>query len=864
MVRFRLASASCAALLVALTASARADDPQPLRTPPDRPVDVTRIALDLEVDLEARQVSGHADVTFTALRDVRALTLDAVGHEVQAVERLVADGAAEARPFSYDGEHLTIELPPTARGEGRTVRIRYRVRDPESGLHFFGPSEAEPDVPWQVWSQGESTFNRYWFPCVDHPDERQATSLVARVRSGLTVVSNGRLEGVEDDPETGLSVWRFEQERPHAAYLVSLVVGTFRHTRTRWRDVPLGSFIPPSYDAATATRSFGRTGEMLDLFSRLTGVDYPWPKYDQVVVEQFNWGGMENTGATTLNGRTLHDARAHLDTRSEGLVAHELAHQWFGDLLTCRDWAHVWLNESFATYFAALWEEHDEGADAFGLDMLGKARGGMGAGKSRPILDRRYPDPGSMFDGRAYPKGACVLHMLRRQLGEAAFWRGIQAYTRGHQGRGVETNDLRRALEEASGRNLERFFYDWVERPGNPVLKVTLARDAAQGLTTVTLEQTQEGEPYWFPAELRFSFGSQTLSRTFPVDERRERWVLPFEAAPDGFRFDPNEAVLLKELEVGKPPAMWLRQLRGDDAVGRVRAARVLAKRKRPAGVEALRAALADDPAWGVRVEIARALAAVDGEPVRDALLARLTGEEDPRVRRTVVAALAGRGRDAQVAAAMAALLERGDPSYHVEAAATEAYGRTAAEPVPLLTAQLAKPSHNEVIRLAAIRGLRAKKDPEMTAAFLKLLGREHPFEVRREAARALSVVGLPGASEAQQKEAVAALIAFLKRPGVRGQRAVLGTLQGLGEVARPALDEVDRLARLAPDDRVRKAAERAAEAIRAGRKPDSQLAELREETAKLRREAESLREAKEDLEARVERLEKGQGGGGK
>ena len=844
-----------AALLAALLAPASAAE-EPLRTPPDRPVDVVRIALDLAVDLEAREVRGHADVEFVALRAVRTLTLDAVGHEVEGVERLAPGAEPAACGHSYDGRRLTVELPETARGEGHTVRVRYRVRRPEAGLHFFGPTEAEPDVPWQVWSQGESTFNRHWFPCVDHPDERQATALVARVRPGLTVVSNGRLLGVEEDPESGLAVWRFEQERPHVAYLVSLVVGTFRSDRGRWGELPLATHIPPEYDAATATRSFGRTGEMLELFTRLTGVPYPWPKYDQVVVEQFSWGGMENTGATTLNERTLHDARAHLDTSSEGLVAHELAHQWYGDLLTCRDWSHLWLNESFATYLSALWKQHAEGEDAFALDMLGKAASGMAAGKARPILDRRYPDPGSMFDGRAYPKGAAVLHMLRRQLGEDAFWRGVRAYTRAHQDRGVETSDLRRALEEASGRNLERFFHDWVERAGHPALKVTLTRDPEQGLTAVTLEQTQDGEPYRFPAELRFGFGTQSLTRTLAVDERRERWVFSFEAEPDDFRFDPREAVLLKELEVDKPAPLWARQLRRDDAAGRVRAARALAARGRPEDLELLVAALAEDPFWGVRAEVARALAGVGGDPVRDALLGRVVDEPHPKARRAAVEALAGRGRDPQVANALAGLLERGDPSYHVEAAATEAYARTAAEPRPLLLAQLAKPSHNEVIRLAAVRGLRAQQDPELAGRFAALLAPEHPPEVRREAARALSVVGLPGASEATRAQAVGALVAALQRAGFRGRRAALGTLEGLGGLAAAALEEVDRVARLAPEHRLRTAAERAAAAIRAGRPPDMQLADLREEAAALRRDAEALREAKQDLEARVRRLE--------
>ncbi len=848
-----------AALLTAPLAHA---EEAPLRAPPDRPIDVTRIALDLTVDLEARSVAGTATLELTALRPLRHVSLDAVDHEVAEVVALRAGDVAPLE-HAYDGSRLVVDLGrEVPRGEGVRLRVRYRVREPKAGLHFFGPSAEEPDVPYQVWSQGESTYNRYWFPCVDHPDERQATALTARVKPGLTVISNGDLRGVEDDPETGLSVWRFDQERGHVAYLVTLVVGTFRKVSDTWRGKPLGYYVPPRYSEEDVARSFGNTKRMLDLFSDLTGVDYPWPKYDQVVVEQFIVGGMENTGATTLNERTLHDARAHLDYRSEGLVAHELAHQWYGDLLTCRDWSHIWLNESFATYFDALWTEHDEGPDAYAHEMLGNADRGLPAGRKRPILDWRYADPGSMFDGRAYPKGSCVLHMLRRQLGEEAFWRGVRDYTAQHADQGVETDDLRRALERASGRSLKRFFHDFVERAGHPQLKVSLARDAERGLLTVTIEQTQQGEPYSFPAELRFRFGEAVETHVVDVSERRHRFVLPRAAAPSAFRFDPREAVLLKEVEVHKGRDLWLAQLREDDGFGRLRAARALAKDRAPQAVDALLQALAEDAFWGVRAEAARALGGAEGERVRDALLARLKAEPEARARRAVVEALGSRGRDADVAVALQTLLKAGDPSYYVEAAAVQAYAATAEAPRALLEAQLDKPSHNEVICLAAIRGLRRLEDAALVPVFVGLLGKQHPPAVRREAAGALSVAGLPGTPAAVQKEAVDALVGLLRASRRGGERAALRALGALKGAAATALSAVEQLARLDPEHRVRTDAERAAEAIRSGQAPDGQLTDLRQETAALRDRLRALEEAKEGLEARLDRLELEQAAG--
>ncbi len=846
---------TCASLLAAPAALRAADEP--LRAPPDRPVDVVRIALDLTVDIEARTLEGTAALELTALRPVRRVALDAVDLEVSEVTVSARGGAPERALFDNDGQRLVVELGrelPT--GAPIALRVRYRVRDPRAGMHFFGPTPEEPDVPLQAWTQGESTFNRHWFPCVDHPDERQATAITARVRPGMTVISNGELRGVEDDPKSGLKVWRYVQERPHVAYLVTLVVGTFREVKDTWRGKPLGYYVPPEYSEADARRSFANTKRMLDLFSELTGVEYPWPKYDQVVVEQFIVGGMENTGATSLNERTLHDERAHLDYRSEGLVAHELAHQWFGDLLTCRDWAHIWLNESFATFFDALWHEHDLGPAAYAWEMLGNADRGLPAGRSRPILDRRYPDPGAMFDGRVYPKGSCVLHMLRAQLGEDAFWRGLKLYVARNADHGVETSDLRRALEEASGRSLARFFYDWVERPGHPKLKVTLARDAERGLVTVTIEQQQEGEPYHFPAELRFRFGDEVETHTLQVTEKLQRFVLPRAEPVTAFRFDPREAVLLKELEVVKGRELWLAQLREDDPFGRLRAARALGEDRHPQAVDGLLTALAEDPAWEVRAEVAEALGDVGEERVRDALLARLTAEGEARVRRVVVDALRGRGRDEPTAAALAALLERGDPSYYVESSAIEAYAVAAEAPRALLEAQLAKPSHGETIRTAAIRGLRRLDDAALVPVFVGLLGKQHPPEVRRAAARALDVAGLPGTPEAVREQAVEALLGLLEGAKRREKRAALDALADLKGAAAEALEAVERVARLNPEHRVRTAAERAAEAIRSGRPPEVQLGALRDEAAKLRDRTRALEEAKEQLEARLKRLE--------
>ncbi|NOX55943.1 MAG: M1 family metallopeptidase, partial [Planctomycetes bacterium] len=316
----------------------------PFRAPADRSVDIQHLKLELEVFLSEKRIVGAEELSLRMRRPVRTLRLNAVDHEVQSVQVLEAgDERPRALPFDNTGTELVIDfgrlLP---RGTACQLTIRYQVRAPRSGLHFFGPTEAEPDVPLMVWSQGEAESNRYWFPCLDHPNERQTTELIVTVPDGFEVVSNGVLVSRRKLPDQQKVRFHWKQTRPHVAYLVSLVVGKFAVGRDTWRGRPVLYYVPPER-AADIERTFGRTVEMLEFFSRRFGIEYPWEKYAQVVVEQFVMGGMENTSATTLHYRVMHDERAIQDSSPDGLIAHELAHQWWGDLVTCKDWSHLWL-----------------------------------------------------------------------------------------------------------------------------------------------------------------------------------------------------------------------------------------------------------------------------------------------------------------------------------------------------------------------------------------------------------------------------------------------------------------------------------------------------------------------------------------
>ena len=416
-------------LLIGLLASlAQGQTSEAYRATADRAVDVLHIRLDLDVSLKEQTISGTATLDFEPHRPLSSLSLDAVDLKVSQVREMSAKGEpGKSLDFETTGKILIIRFAePLPRGQKERIEIAYEAKRPKSGLFFFRPTEAEPEIPWMVWSQGEAEDNRYWFPCFDHPNERQTTELIARVDKEFTVLSNGKL--VSTRPiEAGKRVeFHWKQDKPHVSYLVTLVAGKFAIIEETWRGRPIRYYVSPDREQ-DAKQTFGRTPEMLDFFSERFGIEYPWDKYAQVVVEQFTAGGMENTSATTLHSGVMHDARALIDSSPDGLIAHELGHQWWGDLVTCRDWSHLWLNEGFATYCEVLWSEHKLGRDERDYLLYQKSQAARsGSAKERPIVDRRYPDPDTMFDVRAYPKGGWVLHMLRSRIGGCRLLPGPQ------------------------------------------------------------------------------------------------------------------------------------------------------------------------------------------------------------------------------------------------------------------------------------------------------------------------------------------------------------------------------------------------------------------------------------------------------
>jgi aminopeptidase N len=821
---------------------------------PDKVVDVLHIDLRLRPDVQAKRLDAVCTTTVRAIEDgVGRLVLDAVDLEIASVVRTSDLGALEYRSASETLE-IVIE-PPLRAGDELEFAVEYAVRDPRRGMYFI---EHEPR---HVWTQCQDSDARFWFPCFDYPAEKQTTSATVIVPKGHFALANGALvERTEGRTET---VFRYEQHVPHATYLVTMVAGPFSEIRQPHDRVPMWYYTLPGRED-DGERAFGNTPRMLDVFERTIGVPYPYERYSQIAVADFTFGGMENTAATTQTDRVLHDARAHLDYSAEYLASHELAHQWFGDLVTCRDWAHAWLNEGFATYFEAVWLEADQGWDEYAYDVYGVVQRYLEEDAERyrrPIVCNLFRDPIELFDRHLYEKGGAVLHMLRGELGWPRMKRAIERYVRANAQRNVETIDLVRAIEAETGRNTRRFFAQWVERGGHPQIDASYRWDGERKTALVTIAQKQaidDANPaYVFdidvgfvadaPDAVRSDFGDGPLPGEtrvrLTVDAGSRTFAVPLEREPALVRVDPAAWILSAWTSL-LGTDLHAAILRGDPSpIARVRAAKALAKDGGRVSRDALAAALAHDPFWGVGAEVASALGRSRAPSARETLLAN-TGHAHPKVRRAVADAL-GSWRDAQVADALVAL--RDDASYFVVAAALHALGKTRdARAFDALVAGTSTPSWNETIAAGAVRGLGALADPRALAVLLDAMTPERHEALRRAAVGALAQLGT--LVEPVRSDVVDAVERALDDPAFLVRLSAFAAAERLADPR--LLSALDRLAQ-GDDGRLRRDAAEAAIRIREAQTKPAALADLREEIDRLRAESQTLRERLDALGAK-------------
>jgi aminopeptidase N len=737
---------------------------------PSHDYDTRNISLNLHFDWEKEQAIGTATITFAPLvPNLRQVEFDAANMTFNSVK--LSNGAALQYEADAPVEKLRVKLDhPYQPSDVLTVTIDYHTNGyaKGSGLQGYGkgltyikPTADDPNRPRQIWSQGETEYNHYWFPCYDHPNDFTTSELIATVQKPFIVISNGKLVETKENPD-GTRTFHWKIAAPHATYLTSIVVGEYTPVEQSYAGIPVISYVYPS-ELEEGKVTVARMAEMVKFFSEKTGVKYPYEKYSQTMTHDFP-GGMENISATTQTDNMIHDARAELDQTSDGLESHELAHQWFGDYVTTRTWAHIWLNESFATYFQGMWDEKSLGHDDFlYLDVKGNQDtyyGTWAQGNRRPIVTKNYADRDQLFDTYAYPRGGAVLHMLRKTLGEENWWRAINHYLTTNAHQPVETEQFRIAIEETTGQSMDWFFDEWLYKMGHPVFRVTQSYDAAAKALKLTVRQEQKPDAtsqypqagfFQMPVEVEIGTADATRVQRVQLEPKEDQtFTFPVTSQPLLVNFD-YQGTLIKELKFEKPTEELSYQLTRDtDVLGRIWALNQLSARmKDKATTDAdkaqiartLAAVLTGDKFWAARMEAANALSGVEGNEVRNGLIAA-TGDQNARVRARALTALAA-FKDPALASVFARHLE--DQSYgSIRAAALGLGASKSPSAYDALTKLLQTPSWRDAIRAAGLNGLASLADARALETGFRY-AKENRASVR---AAAITLIGTTGKSD--------------------------------------------------------------------------------------------------------------------
>lgn len=817
---------------------------------PDREVDLLHLTIDVTPDFQKRAITGTTTLRFRPnVESLRVLRLDAVDLRVRSVE-----SAEPIQGWQLTTNQIVVTFAEMLPADRDTlVQVTYDA-EPKEGLYFRTPEMGYRDGETHLFTQGETELARHWYPGIDHPNERFTSEVICHVPAGMTAFSNGRLISQEPDAN-GRIAFRWFQDRTHVNYLVALVAGHFRTLADRYRDVPIALHTLPSA-ADQAASTFRGTADMLAFFEAEIGVPYPWAKYDQVCVNDFVAGGMENTSLTILTDNTLFtDATENLFD-SEGLVAHELAHQWFGDLVTCKDWSQLWLNEGFATYYEALYTRHARGRDAFRYEMYQRARDLVAqANDVRPIVRRTFADSGEMFDHLTYPKAAWVLHMLRCQLGEPLYRRCVRTYLERHAYGSVATDDFNDVLEELSGRSWDQFLDQWIYHGGYPDLQVNYSWNEPQRQARVSIRQQQPVNDqvllFRLPLTLRFELPSGRIDHPVELRTASEDFYVPLASAPVTVRIDP-ELTLLARIRFEPPAPMLHAQLTNAcDVVGRLLAVENLSQQEDQDAVARLRDRLNQDPFHGVRIEASSALRRIHSDEALTALAASRR-QSDARVRLQVVQDLGAFFHETARAALQETLAEERNPE--IIAAALEGLGRYhSPEITALLRQNLGVVSYRERIALAALRGLRRQDNAAVLPEILSCLEQRASDFPAGNLGEALEILAYLARNEEQRAPVCTFLLQRVNHPRRAIQLAAISALGTLGDPL--AIAPLEAFTQAGPENRQRHAAERALAQIRGQRKPSEELPDLRKRLDDLEREHRDARKQVEELRKKLDAL---------
>lgn len=566
---------------------------------------IDHMHLKVEPHFKSKIITCEQELKITSEENLKDIELDSGDLNIKSVTFSKLDTACNSKDTGYakeiksfhttDGNKLIIsfdsQVPPNTTFY---LTIKYYAQ-PKTGFHFIEPDKYYQQKTLHAWTQGEPEDSKYWFPCIDNPQIKYPREISVIAPREFVVISNGTLanqkeiESADNYKKETKLVHTWREEYPDVTYLTSIAIGKFstiQKTYSKDKNVSLVYCVPES-KKEYAMMSFNDTADMMNFFEKYLDTTYPYSKYAQVVVEDFDYDGMENTSCTTLYEDVLADQKILSDPSDDYLnlnyvITHELAHQWFGDLVTCKDWSHVWLNEGFANFFEALyWEDKTKNFDQYQSYVLNSAKTYFDEacnGYRRPIVYNSYIDPIDLFDSHAYAKGGCVLHMVRNQVGDENFRKSLKNYLDKYRYKSVETDDLRRAFEETTKQNLDEFFKQWVYGAGHPELSIIHSSDQSTVKIKITQRQEAIGQfeikDFKFPLDIKlvFSFANNRNNKTeihqikiskketeatfqVPIDERGQAGKLEW------FSVDPEFKILKEIIYIDSSKEMLIKQL---------------------------------------------------------------------------------------------------------------------------------------------------------------------------------------------------------------------------------------------------------------------------------------------------------------
>ena len=545
---------------IVLLAQAPAGVANVYRSTAEKINDLVHTKLDAKFDYTKSQMNGKVWITLKPhFYPTDSLLLDAKGMDIHQVA--IVKGKNAPLKYNYDGLFLDITLDKTYRSnEQYTVYIEYTAKPNEfktrgsaaitdaKGLYFINPTGEDPNKPTQIWTQGETEATSVWVPTIDKPNQKTTDEILMTVPAKYVTLSNGKLVSQKTNSDgTRTDYWKMEL--PHSPYLFFMGVGDYAVIKDKYKDKEVSYYVEKEY-APVARKIFGKTPEMIALYSKLTGVDYPWVKYSQIVGRDYVSGAMENTTATLHGESAQQDARELTDgNRWEEVIAHELFHQWFGDYVTTESWSNITLNESFATLGSQLWNEFHYGKDFGDEERYNSAQGYIHSRNDNKNLVRfYYNDKEDVFDAVSYNKGGAILQMLRNFVGDSAFFKALNLYLTTNKFKSAEAQQLRLAFEEVTGKDLNWFWNQWYYGSGHAKLNITYSYDNNAKQARVIVQQTTDNA-FTLPVKIDVWNGNTPTSHNIWVRNKIDTFTFASSSKPNLINFDADKKLLAEKTE---------------------------------------------------------------------------------------------------------------------------------------------------------------------------------------------------------------------------------------------------------------------------------------------------------------------------